>query len=434
MKISCPNCKKVLQAPNEWSGKKVKCPGCHKMIKLPSTSYTSSDDMGLDLDSLNAIESNGEEVIFERKGKPMTLKQAQAAAAAAIVEVDEKPPPIDPTIRICPGCGKKIRCDDPYCDVMCQHCGAGIPPPRLDTGVKAGYESGMTDRVKSKVSFYTGFSNAPIYPIPGIAAIVLAMIVALVTIAVPLFSIFAFYASAGLNPISGEETDFGWVAVFLKVMFSIQGIYFGAVAYYAMIDTIRSTAGGNEQPPDLTWNVLNLGVALTGYVTLLAVYGIIVLVLTTITIGRFPNSMNDFSALSNIYNIIVLAMLTFVVPMNMIGLASSHALDGLNPIRFGPSIGRLIGHYTFLYLIMLIYLALSVGVMIALLSWATPHIMNAAEQGIQQEDMKGSIVKMLAGLGAWSIVVGAGFYFAYAIGRILGLFTRTFREEIEFDL
>jgi hypothetical protein len=37
-------------------------------------------------------------------------------------------------------------------------------------------------------------------------------------------------------------------------------------------------------------------------------------------------------------------------------------------------------------------------------------------------------------IAAWSLLVGLGFYFAYSIGRILGLFTRSYREQIDFEL
>ena len=59
----------------------------------------------------------------------------------------------------------------------------------------------------------------------------------------------------------------------------------------------------------------------------------------------------------------------------------------------------------------------------------------AQEPGLAaQHGIKEGFVKMLGGLGAWTTVIGAGFYFAYAFGRILGLFARTFREDIDFEL
>ena len=92
--------------------------------------------------------------------------------------------------------------------------------------------------------------------------------IALGTIAVPLLGVLAFTQSANLNDLNRRDADpsggAGWVAYFLTVAFIAQAIYFGSVAYYALIDTIRSTSAGNEQPPTLTWNIVNLGAALGG--------------------------------------------------------------------------------------------------------------------------------------------------------------------------
>jgi len=429
MKVTCPNCKQVLQAPDKWAGKKVKCPSCKQPIALPGYASGTPDDLLIDLDSLGTIESGGETIIQERKGKLMTLKEAQAAAQAA-VEEDTSPKKFDPTIRTCPQCGQKVKCDDLYSEVMCRHCSTGIPAPILEKGGTASYESGMSERVKTKVSFYTGFTAAFIYPIPGIASILMGMGIALGTIALPLFGILAFTATSSLNPaVEQEESSFGWVGPFLTVMFGLEGVYFGAVAYYAMIDTIRSTTSGSEQPPNLTWNILNLGAALAGYVTLILFYTIIILILLVLSNGAFPMSFKDLAALAKPINIAILALLTFIVPMNMIGLSSSHALDGLNPMRIGLSIGRLIGHYIFLFLIMIIYMGLTVGVLYALMSWAGPAIMAAIEVGIKE-----GILKLLGGLAAWAVVIGAALYFAYSIGRILGLFARSYREDLEFEI
>lgn len=54
--------------------------------------------------------------------------------------------------------------------------------------------------------------------------------------------------------------------------------------------------------------------------------------------GRIPSSLGDLEALSKPGSLVVLALMTFGVPMNMIGLSSSHALDGLNPVRVFRSI------------------------------------------------------------------------------------------------
>jgi hypothetical protein len=397
------------------------------MIELPKRAG-GADDLGLDLGTLEAIESAGEAVVFERRGKPMTLKEAQAAAAASTT-AEAAPVVADPKIRTCPKCRQKVRSDDIYCDLICRHCGTAIPGiEAVATDAKARYSGSMADRIKAPVTFYTGFSTAMIYPLPAMVWILLGMGIALATIAVPLLAVLAFTAGSGLNPIA-EKQDFGWVSLFLTVMFAVQGVYFGSVAYYILIDTIRTTTSGGEQPPSLTWNIINLGAALGGYAALIGFYLVVILLLLLISNGQFPSGREDLSALSRPANLIVLALLTFGVPMNMIGLSSSHAMDGLNPMKVFRSMGRTLGHYIFLFLIVLLYLGIYIGGIAAVMSWAGPAIVEAAQKGLDA-----GLLRMLGGPAAWSVLIGLGFYFAYSIGRILGLFCRTYRESLEFDL
>ena len=426
MKLKCPNCKKTLKIPRKFAGKKIECPGCQGSIRIPASAAKQKKEkakQGLDLASLGAIESGGEAVIREHQDKPMTLAEAQAAAAAA----EEGPSkPLDPRIRTCPQCGQDARSEDIYIDMICKHCSTPIPGYEMvDKSVK--YTDGIADRMATGVSFYAGFTGALGYPSRAIAAILLAAGIAIVAIVVPMLAILAFTSAASLNPISGEDvaTSGAWVGRFLMTMFFLEGAYFGAVAYYAAIDAIRATTAGNEQPPDLTWNIVNLGAALGGYAAMIALYAIIVMALA----GGLPTTQEHFDQLAQPLNLAVLGILTFGVPMNMIGLASSHAMDGLNPVRVARSIGRLFGHYLFLFLIVLIYLGLNFGVMFAIMSWAGPAIQDAAQKG-----MEAGLVRVLGGIGAWGVVVGAGFYFAYCIGRVLGLFCRTYREQIDFEM
>ncbi len=418
MKVSCPNCQKVLQAPDEWAGKKVKCPRCKQPINLPARA-SGPDDVNLDFGSLEAIEDAGEAMTFERKGKPMTLKQAQAAA----ISPGDSGVIADPHIRTCLKCGQKIRTEDQFVDLICRHCGGPIPG-REFVGDKVKYTSDMTGRIKSNVTFYTGFTSAAVYPIPGLPSILIAMGIGMAVIAVPMLGVLAFTAGASLNPIT-KESSTGWVAIFLTVMFLAEGVYFGSVAYYALIDTIRTTTSGGEQPPTLTWNVINLGTALAGYGALLLFYAIVLLIM----MGGVPTSLEQVESISDPLKLFILALLTFIVPMNIIGLSSSNALDGLNPVRIFRSIGRLLGHYIFLFLIVLLYLGIYVALMWVVMSWAGPAIMEAAGKGLGE-----GIIKVLGGLVAWAAVLGLGFYFAYSIGRILGLFSRSYREQIDFEL
>lgn len=428
MKVSCPNCQRVLQAPDEWGGRTVKCPGCKKPINLPKSD--AHDDLGYDLNSLDALEHQGEALVRDAKVKPLSHKEAMAAKSKAAEEAGE--PVADPRIRVCPKCGLKVRSDDQFSEIICRHCNAGIPPRVQGKTQEARYTGSLSGRMTTKVSFYTGFTGAALYPIPGLASILMGMGIALGVIALPLFGVLAFTQASTLNEAS-IDTRHGatamdsasWVGIFLTVMFALEAIYFGAVAYYAMIDTVRSTASGSEVPPNLTWNVVNLGAALGGYVALIVFYFLVVVAL----IGGLPTSGEALEKLSHPGRLLLIAILTFSVPMNMIGLASSHAMDGLNPVKVFRSIGKVFGHYTFLFLISLLYLCIYTGLMWGIMGWAGPMITSAASKGL-----KGGVFPMLAGIAAWGLMIGLGFYLAYSIGRILGLFTRSYRENMEFEL
>jgi len=211
-------------------------------------------------------------------------------------------------------------------------------------------------------------------------------------------------------------------------MFALEGAYFGSVAYYCLIDTIRSTVGGNEHPPPLTWNITKLGAALGGYVALIGFYLVVILVLVT-AYGGVPTSLADFSVLGKPLSLAVLAIMTFSIPMNIIGLASTEPLDGLNPAKVGLSILRVIGHYIFMFLIVILYVGFYVGILYAIMSWAGPAMKQAAAQGIEV-----GYKNLLGGIAGWAVLIGMGFYFAYMIGRILGLFARTYRERMAFEL
>jgi hypothetical protein len=425
MKVSCPNCQKVIQAPDDWAGKKVKCPACKGVIALPEAAKEpAAGGAGLDLGSLASLEDAGE-VIYAQRKKRITVAQADALRVA---EAGDQPKvTVDPTVRSCPKCGQKVKSEDIYSELECRHCGAGIPGVDARTEATR-YTSGMMDRITTQVSFYTGFSSAFAYPIPALVWILMGMGIAMGTIALPLLAVLGFTAGSGLNEIS-EKADLSWVGIFLTVAFIAQGIYFSAVAYYVMIDTIRTTSSGGEQAPALTWNVISLGTALAGYAALLGFYCLVAIILLSISNGHMPSTLPDLAALARPANIFVLAMLTFAVPMNMIGLSSSHALDGLNPVRTFRSIARVGGHYFFLFLITLIYLGIYIGGVAAVMKWAGPAIMDAANKG-----MGVGFFKMLGGPIAWCVLIGLGFYFSYMIGRILGLFARTYKEHLEFDL
>ncbi len=433
MNVRCPHCERKLEVRDEWAGRSVRCPACKKGFKLPAKTKQQADrspSTGIDLDALSRIETAGHGLVDER-GRPVRVAPTQAA--------EETPGQQRPaasgseTTRICPYCRTKVKTEDNYSEVLCPHCWRVIPAadrPADKQGKDAKFSGSLIGRIQPAVGFYAGFGSAALYPIPGTVWILMGMGLAALAICLPVGVLVAFATATGLNPIAGE-TDTTWVGPVLALMFLIEGIYFGAVNYHILIDSIRSTVVGGETPSPLPWNPIALGTALLGYLGIAVYYLIILAILIVVAYGRLyiPNSLSELSALTKPGYLVAIAVITFTVPMNVIGLASSNTWDGFNPYKIGKSVAQTVGHYMFLFLIVCLFLMLYTGLMTLVMSWAGKAIFNAMEHGIEQ-----GLVPVLIGLGAWSVLIGAGFYFAYVLGRILGLFARSYREKLAFDL
>jgi len=430
MNVRCPHCQKRLQVRDDWAGRSVRCPACKKGFKLPAKARppaaTAPSEQGpLDLDTLAQIETRGQALVDER-GRPI-----RAAPAPA----DTGPEPVtgDPTMRICPHCRGKVKAEDAFSEVLCPHCWQNVPPPEhagaaQDRGGR--FTGSLIGRIKPAVGFYSGFGSAVVYPIPAIIWILMGMGLAALAIFLPVGVLVGFATATGLNPIS-EPADTAWVGPVLAILFILEAIYFGAVNYHILIDSIRSTAVGGETPSPLPWNPISLGGALLGYLGIAVYYVLIVMILLAIAHGGVyvPESAEDLAVLTRPGYLAAIALITFSIPMNIIGLASSNAWDGFNPYKIARSIMQTFAHYVFLFLIVCLFLMLYTGLMTLVMSWASKAIFEAIEYGIER-----GVVPVLIGLAAWSALIGAGFYFAYVLGRILGLFARSYRESLAFDL
>ncbi len=430
--IICPRCKSSRKIPDEYAGKTIKCPDCNKPIHIPVPKASPDVDPSqkIDAESMQAIEQGGEALERRRSRwqRKMTLKEAQKAAGES-GEFTRKPQ--DPNIRICAVCGTEVRVPDPYVEALCLECDSPIPALIRGGGESARYSDSLAGRMTTSVSFYTGFTTALLYPVPALMWILLGMGLALAIIVVPVGAVLAFFAGSQLNPITAQ-TDFTWVGLVVTALFVIEALYFVLVDYHILIDTIRTTSAGLEAPPALAWSPASLGTALLGYISL-AVYYVVLLggFIWLSSPGGFDlSSVDAFAArLRSPGNFLVLALLTFMVPMQLIGLASGRSLDGLNPVRVFRSIVAVAGHYCFLFLIVLMYLGILLGVTVGVMDWAGGAIVKAARTGIQQ-----GLAPMGMGLLAWAAVIGLGFFISYSLGRVLGLFARTFKDKLDFDL
>ena len=282
--------------------------------------------------------------------------------------------------------------------------------------------------------FYAEFLSAFLYPLPGLGSLVLGMVIAAGAIFLPVGLLLAFAIGAGLNPIT-EAADMTWVKPLLSFFFLVEAVYFGGVGYYLLIDTIRSTGQGLGKPPPLTWNLASVTTALIGYAGLATYYliiGLIIIYATNDWTLKIPTTLADFELYKSPSYLAIFAAVTFTVPMNVIGLGSARMLEGFSPYRILISIRRTATNYCFLFLIVSLYLAVYAGLMAWVVGWASEKVLMAIEAYSEQGTQ--SFLDVAAGLGAWSVLIGVGLYFAYVMGRLLGLFVKSYRRQLAFDL
>ncbi len=412
MKVTCPKCHKVIQAPDEWAGRKVKCPGCKDMIKLPeSLDGSARDDLGFDISSLGALE-RGEVLIRERKGKPLSLKEAQEMAAQAPSE-EAAPAPRDPSIRICPKCKQKVRCLDPYAEVMCGYCGTGIPSQMENALAKYKPETIIETK---QVSFYSGFTTAISYPVRAVASMLGATFILPIVVILPIGAFVALQILQAQNEVSGAA-DIGWVNPVLGIAGVVIKLYLVAMGFFVLVDTLRVTLIGEEIPPPLSYSPSRIIGVLVPYLPLMGAYAVLFALAYFLFIG--PPEQDNL----HIW-ILFTAIVGFPMPMSAIGIASSKTTDGLNPLRVLRSIGRTLGHYCFLDLILVLYGAFA-GVLIALVS---------SLGGLMENLISNKQIALLpSSFVAWFSLLGAGLYCSYMLGRLVGLFARTFKDRLDFD-
>jgi hypothetical protein len=122
-----------------------------------------------------------------------------------------------------------------------------------------------------------------------------------------------------------------------------------------------------------------------------------------------------------------MVLISFIVPMNLIGLALGTIGQALNPVNVLKSIGKTHVHYLFLVTMLCVYGSLCGVAFVAILKWFIPEVDKmAAGSGA------GNLGPVALGLLAWGVVMGFAFYSVYALGRLHGLFARSYRKKLLF--
>ncbi|MCK6457600.1 MAG: zinc-ribbon domain-containing protein [Phycisphaerae bacterium] len=426
MKLRCPRCQSKIAVPDDWVGRTIRCKGCNKAFTVPRPTRTivpTKTDAGLDLEGLAALERGAEEI------------DAKVAAEAEreLREVRARSGEIQTGVRTCPFCGKRVEAPDPTLDVLCSGCWQTIPAATRAVKPKSDREARLREQASG--SFYGTIATVFTYPFGAVGSLLSGAIVSIAIILLPVALLVGLARTVeqgrtGLPGGGGPEYLEG-IRNGVTAFFYLEILFFAAVGVHAFLDVIRTTAVGQEKPPGLVWNPSQWGSSILAYLSLLAYYGLCaVIVLWLSGRGQFaiPTTVAEFRALLTPTVIVVAAIFTFFVPMNLIGMSVFTIPRGLNPMNVANSILRTHVHYVFLVLLVLTCLTIYVIAFVSVLAW-----FGGVVRATSAAAGAGDLVELAAGLLSWGLVMAFGVYGVYALGRMLGLFARSYRRDLMFE-
>jgi DNA-directed RNA polymerase subunit RPC12/RpoP len=443
MKVACPNCKQALKVPDDWAGRTARCPHCKGPFSVPgpapSPVVAPQEPGAVDLKALADLVPEERTSAPAEVDAPPTKRGRWARQKPAAEQPKKRPTAVrgaDGKIyRLCPACGHQVSTEDPYMDLLCSNCGMTIPGTtkvdEIDLPKGQTLIGGHGQDIDRTVGFYDGLVLAFGYPIGALESILMGTAVAISVIVVPMAIIMGLVAVMKMEPVEGDKFSVGtWPGMMMGGMLLLQLIYCAGVGFYALIDSIRSTNSGAEKPPQLVFNLATVAGGLVSYIGFVIFYGLLAVLgirLLGHWPGQMPTTLDKLQGLLGAGVYVYLAILTFFMPITIIGLAVGKGLQGLNPVRMVRSIASTAPNYAFLYCIMLVYAGLVGIALTQTLAYTGQSIADVYRKGIEQ-----SAGSMAIGVVFWGLLMAGGFYGQYVLGRILGLFAREYQFKLAY--
>lgn len=444
MKVACPNCKRALKVPDDWAGRTARCPHCKSPFSVPEPAPSAPAAAPLEPGQVD-LQALADLVPEERTPPPAdvnppppTRRRWKRQKPAA------EPPAKRPSVvkgadgklyRLCPACGHQVRTEDLYMDLLCSNCGRTIPATTKVDEIELPKGQTLigghgTDR-NLTVGFYDGLVRAFGYPIGALESILMGTLVAIGVIVAPMALIMGLVAVMKMEPVEGDKFSVGsWPGMVMGGMLLVELIYCAGVGFYALIDSIRSTNSGAEKPPQLVFNLATIAGGLISYIGFIVFYGLLAVLgirLFGNWPGQMPTTLDKIQAVMGTGVYVYLAILTFFMPMTLIGLAIGKGLQGLNPMRMLRSIAGTAANYVFLYCIVLVYAGLVGIALTQMLAYTGQSIADVYRKGIEQ-----TAGSMAMGVVFWGLLMAGSFYGQYVLGRILGLFAREYQFKLAY--
>ncbi|MBN2560056.1 MAG: hypothetical protein JXQ75_03905 [Phycisphaerae bacterium] len=434
MKLRCPRCRQRLSVPDKYAGRAIRCPSCNRAFNVPSP-RDAIDGPGaaseLDLEGLAKLETSS----VEMGGQELADAQSAVAARRTAEAGEEK-------VRTCPNCNKRVSVEDPYVEVLCSHCWNPIPAMIKGTGdarTRRTTDARGASRATGVGGFYGALASSVTYPLSALGSLATAAGIAVAAGLVPVAVITGLANAVEWGAVGTTEgvqaADLSKAQMILVAVFAIEVVFFSAVALHAFLDVVRTTSIGGDRAPNLTWSPSQWGRSFLAY-AILGVYlcGMTYLVaLLTIEGDPLEILMGDHGVMrlaeaGGTEFLVGMVIVSFGLPMNLVGISLGSIAQGLHPIGVSKSIGRTHAHYVFLVLIVSVFGALFGTAFLGIIfDWFLPQV-----DKMITGSKEGNLAQVALSLLAWGAVMGVFFYGTYIVGRLHGLFARSFHERLLF--
>ncbi len=427
MRLRCPRCQKKLTVPDKYGGKAIRCPACNRAFSVPKATAStgrSLDTARMDLEGLASLERRSTELT------PEELRESQSAIDLGIPAKRAA----SANMRTCPSCQKETKVEDLYAEVLCSHCWNPIPA-MIKGEVWAPRKTAVSG---GPSSFYAELATSVVYPIPALPSLLTAAAIAIGAGLVPVavMTVLAHVMQLGDVglPTGVQKPDLTGVQWILVGIFAAEVFFFTAVATHVFLDVIRATTIGDHAPPNLGWGIAHWGKSFFGYVVIAIYLSAMTALMVLLCI---PGDPMEYLRKGEVIELIQqggtplllgLLVISFGIPMNLLGLALANVAQALHPVRVLKSVAQTHVHYAFLVVLLTVYGLLFAGAFAAIvLEWLVPEVGKMGSSAA-----KGDLAQVAIALAVWGLVMAFYFYGLYVLARLHGVFARSFRKGLFF--
>ncbi len=433
MKLRCPRCQKKLSVPDKYAGKAIRCPSCNKGFTVPKTQAAMEGPAtrsGLNLEDLAKLEAGSME---------MDVRDREEAESATATQ-REREEADAPQVRTCPSCRKQVPVDDPYAEMLCSHCWNPIPALIKGTGEVRAERVARSRRKRNLTgagAFYAELASSVAYPISALGSLATAAGVAVLAGVAPVAVIVggsSVMEQSAVGTIEGvQKADLSGATKVLMAVFAAEVVFFSAVALHAFLDCVRATSIGNDRAPNLSWSPTQWGKSFLAYLVLAIYLCVATAVVTQLSVDDPLSYVSGHDVMGLLKAggagfAVGMVIVTFAIPMNLIGISLGSIAQGLNPSNVFKAVGKTHGHYVFLLLIVSVFGAMFATAFSAIaIDWFLPQV-DVMIKGSKE----GNIGEVALSMAAWGGVMGVFFYGTYILARLHGLFARAFHKSLGF--